>query len=407
MAKVVLAYSGGVDTSIIVKWLKEKYDYEVIAFAADVGQGSGELDGLEEKALATGASKIYIEDLRKEFLEQFAFPMLQSGALYEGRYYNGTAIARPIIARAMVQIALKEGAEAIAHGATGKGNDQVRFELTVKALAPHLKIIAPWRIWDIRSRKDAIEYAQKAGIPIPVTVEKPYSMDRNLWHISYEGGILEDPTRAPSKEMFLLTRSPEEAPDKSTSLKISFEKGVPVALNGTSMGSVELMEELNRIAGENAIGRADLVENRLVGMKSRGVYETPGGTILYFAHKELEQLTLDRETMHFKEMVAGKYAEVVYYGLWYTPLRRALDAFIKSTQETVSGEVELKLYKGNITVVSKSSPFSLYHPELATFDEDDLYNQKDAGGFINLFGLPLLVDGMLRKTWQEELEKGK
>jgi len=407
VAKVVLAYSGGVDTSIIVKWLKEKYDYEVIAFAADVGQGSGELDGLEEKALATGASKIYIEDLRKEFLEQFAFPMLQSGALYEGRYYNGTAIARPIIARAMVQIALKEGAEAIAHGATGKGNDQVRFELTVKALAPHLKIIAPWRIWDIRSRKDAIEYAQKAGIPIPVTVEKPYSMDRNLWHISYEGGILEDPTRAPNKEMFLLTRSPEEAPDNPAFLKISFEKGVPVALNGTSMGSVELMEELNRIAGENAIGRADLVENRLVGMKSRGVYETPGGTILYFAHKELEQLTLDRETMHFKEMVAGKYAEVVYYGLWYTPLRRALDAFVKSTQEKVSGEVELKLYKGNITVVSKSSPFSLYHPELATFDEDDLYNQKDAGGFINLFGLPLLVDGMLRKTWQDELEKGK
>ncbi len=407
MAKVVLAYSGGVDTSIIVKWLKEKYDYEVIAFAADVGQGSGELDGLEEKALATGASKIYIEDLRKEFLEEFAFPMLQSGALYEGRYYNGTAIARPIIARAMVQVALKEGAEAVAHGATGKGNDQVRFELTVKALAPHIKIIAPWRIWDIRSRKDAIAYAEKAGIPIPVTVEKPYSMDRNLWHISYEGGILEDPTREPREEMFLLTRSPEEAPDKPAFVKISFEKGVPVALNGVAMGSVELMEAANKIAGENAVGRADLVENRLVGMKSRGVYETPGGTLLYFAHKELEQLTIDRETMHFKEIVATKYAETVYYGLWYTPLRRALDAFVKSTQETVSGEVELKLYKGNITVVSKSSPFSLYHPELATFDEDDLYDQKDAGGFINLFGLPLLVDGMLRKTWQDELEKGK
>jgi argininosuccinate synthase len=407
MAKVILAYSGGVDTSIIVKWLKEEYDYEVIAFAADVGQGSGELDGLEEKALATGASKIYIEDLRQEFLEQFAFPMLQSGALYEGRYYNGTAIARPIIARAMVQAALKEGAEAVAHGATGKGNDQVRFELTVKALAPHLKIIAPWRIWDIRSRKDAIAYAEKAGIPIPVTVEKPYSMDRNLWHISYEGGILEDPTREPWEEMFLLTRSPEDAPDQPTRVKISFEKGVPVALNGKTMGSIELMETANKIAGENAIGRADLVENRLVGMKSRGVYETPGGTLLYFAHKELEQLTLDRETMHFKEIVAAKYAEVVYYGLWYTPLRKALDSFIKSTQETVSGEVELKLYKGNLTVASKSSPFSLYHPELATFDEDDLYDQKDAGGFINLFGLPLTVDGMLRQTWKDELKKGK
>lgn len=407
MAKVVLAYSGGVDTSIIVKWLKEEYGYEIIAFAADVGQGGGELDGLEEKALATGASKIYIEDLRKEFLEQFAFPMLQSGALYEGRYYNGTAIARPIIARAMVQIALQEGAEAVAHGATGKGNDQVRFELTVKALAPHLKIIAPWRIWNIRSRKDAIAYAQKAGISIPVTVEKPYSMDRNLWHISYEGGILEDPANEPPQDMFLLTRSPEEAPDKPSYIKISFEKGVPVALNGQSMGSVELMEAVNKIAGENAVGRADLVENRLVGMKSRGVYETPGGTLLYFAHKELEQLTIDRETMHFKEIVAAKYAEVVYYGLWYTPLRQALDAFIKSTQETVSGDVELKLYKGNMTVVSKSSPFTLYHPELATFDEDDLYDQKDAGGFINLFGLPLRVDGMLRQTWKDELKKGK
>ena len=407
MAKVVLAYSGGVDTSIIVKWLKEKYSYEVIAFAADVGQGSGELDGLEEKALATGASKVYIMDLRKEFLEQFAFPMMQSGALYEGRYYNGTAIARPIIARAMVQIALQEGAEAIAHGATGKGNDQVRFELTVKALAPHLKIIAPWRIWDIRSRKDAIEYAEKAGIPIPVTVDKPYSMDRNLWHISYEGGVLEDPAHEPGKEMFLLTRSPEEAPDKPSFIKITFKKGVPVAIDGKPMPSVELMEKLNEIAGENGIGRADLVENRIVGMKSRGVYETPGGTILYFAHKELEQLTIDRETMHFKEIVACKYAEVVYNGLWYTPLRQALDAFVKITQETVSGDVELKLYKGNITTISKSSPFSLYHPDLATFDDDDLYDHKDAGGFINLFGLPLLVDGMLRKTWRDELEKGK
>ena len=405
MAKVVLAYSGGVDTSIILKWLKEEYGYEIIVFAADVGQGNGELDGLEEKAFATGASKVYIEDLRKEFLEQFAFPMLQSGALYEGKYYNGTAIARPIISRAMVQVALREGAEAIAHGATGKGNDQVRFELAVKALAPHLKIIAPWRIWDIRSRKDAIAYAEKAGIPIPVTREEPYSVDRNLWHISYEGGILEDPAREPDKDMFLLTKSPEEAPDKPVIIKISFDKGVPVALDGKPLPSVELMEKLNIIAGMNGIGRTDMVENRLVGMKSRGVYETPGGSVLYFAHKELEQLTLDRETMHFKEIVACKYAEVIYYGLWYTPLRQALDAFIKSTQEMVSGDVELKLYKGNITVISKSSPFTLYHSSLASFEDDDLYDQKDAGGFINLFGLPLLVDGLLRKTWQKDLEK--
>ncbi len=311
MTKVVLAYSGGLDTSIILKWLKEEYGYEVIAFAADVGQGPDELVGLEEKALATGASKVYIEDLRKEFVEGFVFPMLKSGAFYEKKYLLGTAIARPIIARAMVRVAMEEGAGAVAHGATGKGNDQVRFDLTVKALAPQLKIIAPWRSWEIRSRRDAMEYARKYNIPVPVTVEKPYSMDRNLWHISYEGGVLEDPANEPQEEMFLLTRSPENAPDKPTIIKISFEKGIPVAINDRSTDGVTLIESLNQIAGENAIGRTDIVENRLVGMKSRGVYETPGGTLLYFAHRELEELTLDRETAHFKEAAAIKYGELV------------------------------------------------------------------------------------------------
>ncbi len=404
MSKVVLAYSGGLDTSIIVKWLQEEYGYEVIAFAADVGQGPGELEGLEEKALATGASKVYVQDLRKEFVENFAFQMLKSGAYYERKYLMGTAIARPIIARAMVQVALKEGAEAVAHGATGKGNDQVRFELTVKALAPQLKIIAPWRVWKIRSRMDALEYARKHNIPVPVSVEKPYSTDRNLWHISYEGGILEDPANEPLEEMFLLTRSPQEAPDKPVTVEISFEKGIPVALNGTRMDGVSLLETLNKIAGENAIGRVDIVENRLVGMKSRGVYETPGGTVLYFAHRELEELTVDRETLRYKEAVAIKYGELIYYGLWYTPLRKALDAFIDSTQENVTGDVKLKLYKGNISVVSRRSPYSLYHPDLATFEEDELYNQADATGFINLFGLPLQVEGLLRETWKNEVE---
>ncbi len=404
MSKVVLAYSGGLDTSIIVKWLQDEYGYEVIAFAADVGQGPGELEGLEEKALATGASKVYVQDLRKEFVENFAFQMLKSGAYYERKYLMGTAIARPIIARAMVQVALKEGAEAVAHGSTGKGNDQVRFELTVKALAPQLKIIAPWRVWKIRSRMDALEYARKHNIPVPVSVEKPYSTDRNLWHISYEGGILEDPANEPLEEMFLLTRSPQEAPDKPVTIEISFEKGVPVALNGTRMDGVSLLEALNKIAGENAIGRVDIVENRLVGMKSRGVYETPGGTLLYFAHRELEELTVDRETIRYKEAVAIKYGELIYYGLWYTPLRKALDAFIDSTQENVTGDIKLKLYKGNISVVSRRSPYSLYHPELATFEEDELYNQADAGGFINLFGLPLQVEGLLRETWKNEVE---
>ena len=405
MAKVVLAYSGGLDTSIIVKWLIEECGYEVIAFAADVGQGPGELDGLEAKALATGASKVFIQDLRKEFVEEYAFPMLQSGALYEGKYLMGTAIARPVIARAMVQVALREGAIAVAHGSTGKGNDQVRFELTVKALAPQLKIIAPWRIWNIRSRSDAFAYAKKHNIPVPVTLEKPYSMDRNLWHISYEGGVLEDPANEPMEDMFLLTRSLEEAPAEPQDVEISFVKGRPVALNGEPMGGVKLLEELNTLAGRHGVGRTDIVENRLVGMKSRGVYETPGGTVLYFAHRELEHLTLDRESMHFKEIIGTKYAELVYYGLWYSPLRQALDAFIRETQEQVTGEVKLRLYKGNISVVSRHSPSSLYSPELATFEEDELYDQKDAGGFINLFGLPLKVEGLLRERWKKEVEK--
>ncbi|MGI6097086.1 MAG: argininosuccinate synthase [Dethiobacteria bacterium] len=395
MAKVVLAYSGGLDTSVILKWLQEKYKYEVIAMAADVGQGEGELAGLEEKALATGASKVYIKDLRREFVEDFVFPTLKAGAVYEGKYLLGTAIARPVIAKALVEVARKEGAEAVAHGATGKGNDQVRFELAVKALAPDLKIIAPWREWNIRSRADAIDYAREHGIPVPVTKEKPYSMDRNLWHLSYEGGVLEDPDAEPQEEMFLLTRPLEETPDKPLYVEIGFEQGIPVTVDGKKHDPVALLEKLNKIAGEYGIGRVDLVENRLVGMKSRGVYETPGGTLLMFAHRELEHLTLDRQTLHFKELVASKYAELVYDGLWFSNLRQACDAFVNSTQKRVNGKVHLKLYKGNIIVAGRSSADSLYNPELATFEKDDLYNQKDAEGFINLFGLPLKVQAML------------
>lgn len=404
MPKVVLAYSGGLDTSVILKWLEKECGYEVIAFAADIGQGARELEGLEEKALQTGASRVYIENLKREFVEEFLFPLLKSGAVYEGKYLLGTAIARPLIARGLVQVALKEGAEAIAHGATGKGNDQVRFELAVKALAPQLKIIAPWRLWKIRSRKDALEYAERHGISVSVTAEKLYSMDHNLWHFSYEGGILEDPTREPPGDMFLLTRSPEDAPDRMEELEIAFRRGVPVALNGVPMDGADLLTKLNEIAGRNAVGRVDMVENRLVGMKSRGVYETPGGTLLYDAHRELEHLTLDRETLHFKQMVSGRYAELVYYGQWYSPLRKALDAFIESTQEHVTGEVGLKLYKGNINVTGRSSPYTLYDPQLATFEEDELYDHRDADGFIKLFGLPLQVDGMLRKTWRDEVD---
>ncbi|MCR3922278.1 MAG: argininosuccinate synthase [Firmicutes bacterium] len=396
MKKIVLAYSGGLDTSIAITWLKEKYNVEVIAMAADVGQGE-ELEPLHEKALNSGASKLYIEDVRDEFMRDFVFPMIKSGALYEQKYLLGTAIARPVIAKRLVEIAEKEGADAIAHGSTGKGNDQVRFELTVKALAPHLKIVAPWREWDIKSRDDAIDYAEKSGIPVPVTKAKPYSMDRNLLHLSFEGGILEDPASEPEKDMFMLTTDPADAPDTPEYVEIGFEQGAPVRVNGQAMDPVALLTELNTIAGRHGVGRIDLVENRLVGMKARGVYETPGGTLVYFAHRELESLTLDRETMHYKDTVAVKYSELIYYGQWYTPLREALDAFFTTTQRNVTGSVRIKLYKGNMIVAGRTSPFSLYREDLATFGADVVYNQQDAEGFINLFGLPLKVQAMLEK----------
>ncbi|PKM82496.1 MAG: argininosuccinate synthase [Firmicutes bacterium HGW-Firmicutes-13] len=399
--KVVLAYSGGLDTSIIIKWLKDNYNCEVIAMAADVGQAE-ELDNLEEKALNTGASKIYIEDLKEEFVRNFIYPTLKADAIYEGKYLLGTSIARPVIARRMVEIAQKEGADAVAHGCTGKGNDQVRFELTVKALDPRLKIIAPWREWSITSREEAIDYALKNGIPVPVTKEKPYSMDRNLWHISYEGGILEDPYREPDEDMFILTVGAEKAPDEPLYLEIYFEKGEPKKINGRELAAVELIQELNKLAGAHGVGRADLVENRLVGMKSRGVYETPAGTVLHLAHHELEALTLDRDTMHFKELVAPRYAQLVYYGQWFTPLRKALDAFVDSTQERVTGTVKVKLYKGTCTIAGRRSDYSLYREDLATFEKGELYDQRDAGGFINCFGLPLMVQGLLDKEIKEE-----
>jgi argininosuccinate synthase len=392
--KVVLAYSGGLDTSIIIPWLKENYGYEVIAVTADVGQGE-ELEPLYDKAIKTGASKIYIEDLKEEFVTDFIFPTLKAGAVYEGKYLLGTSFARPLIAKRLVEIARKEGAEAISHGATGKGNDQVRFELTVKALAPDLKIIAPWREWNIRSREDAIDYAEARGIPIPVTKEKIYSMDRNLWHLSHEGGDLEDPWNEPMDEMLMIITPPEKAPDKPTYIEIEFEKGIPVAIDGERKKPLDLVTCLNEIAAANGIGIVDMVENRLVGMKSRGVYETPGGTVLYAAHRELEYLCLDRQTMHFKEIISGKYAELVYDGMWYSPLREALDAFVDKTQEFVTGTVRMKLYKGNCTPAGIKSPYSLYNEEFVTFGADEVYNQKDAEGFINLFGLPLKVRALM------------
>ena len=396
--KVVLAYSGGLDTSIIIPWLKEHYNCEVIAFAADVGQGE-ELSGLEEKAIATGASKCYVENLQKEFVEEYIWPTLKAGAIYEGQYLLGTSFARPLIAKRQVEIAEVEGADAVAHGCTGKGNDQVRFELTFKAFNPKLTVIAPWREWDIRSREDAIAYAKEKNIPITATKEKIYSNDRNIWHISHEGGDLEDPWNAPKDTMFALTKSPEEAPDKATIVEIGFENGAPISVNGERMKAVQLLQVLNQVAGENAIGRADIVENRLVGMKSRGVYETPGGTLLYAAHRELETLVLDRDVLHFKEMLAPKYAELVYNGAWFTPLREALDAFVESTQKHVTGTVRLKLYKGNCIIAGRKSPYSLYREELATFGEEDVYDQIDAKGFINLFGLPIKVRALVEMDW--------
>lgn len=395
--KVVLAYSGGLDTSVIIPWLKENYGgCEVIAVCADLGQGD-ELNVVHDKALKSGASKVYIENITKEFIEGYVFPTLKAGAVYEGKYLLGTSFARPIIAKKLVEIAEKEGADAIAHGATGKGNDQVRFELTIKALAPNLTIIAPWREWNLDSRSAEIEYAKAHDIPIP-TDNKTYSMDRNIWHLSHEGADLEDPWNAPKNSMFLISKAPEDAPDKAEEVTIDFEKGIPVAVNGQKLDAVKIVEILNEIGARNGIGIVDICENRLVGMKSRGVYENPGGSILYYAHRELEYLCLDRATFHFKEHVAVKYGELVYDGMWFCQLREALAAFVDSTQETVTGTVKLKLYKGNIISAGSKSPYSLYSKEFVTFEHDDVYNQADATGFINLFGLPLKVRALVQKN---------
>ncbi|MEI3159357.1 MAG: argininosuccinate synthase [Monoglobus pectinilyticus] len=400
--KVVLAYSGGLDTSIIIPWLKENYDYDVIAVCGDVGQGK-ETDGLEERAKKAGASKLYIEDLRDEYVSDFIFPTLKAGAIYEGKYLLGTSHARPIIARRLVEIAKEEGAVAICHGATGKGNDQVRFELTIKALAPELKIIAPWRIWDIKSREDAVDYAEAHNIDVPVTKKDLYSRDRNIWHISHEGMDSEDPANEPQLDSLLkLGVSPEKAPDKPTYVTIGFEQGVPVSVDGKKMDPRPLVEKLNELGGKNGIGIADIVEDRLVGMKSRGVYETPGGTILYAAIQELEFLCLDRDTQAFKRQAAIKFAELVYDGKWYTPLREALSAMVDSMEETVTGEVKLKLYKGCVTPAGTKSPYSLYNEDIASFgDSHELYSHKDSEGFINLFGLPLKVRAMMNKKFKK------
>ena len=396
--KVVLAYSGGLDTSIIISWLKETYGCEVIAVVGNVGQ-KDELEGLKEKALSSGASKIYIEDLTKEFVEDYIFPTIQSGAIYEGKYLLGTSFARPIIGKRLVETALNEGADAICHGCTGKGNDQVRFELAIKHFAPDMDIIAPWRIWDIKSREEEIKYAEEHKIPLKITYETNYSKDKNLWHLSHEGLDLEYPENEPKYHKILeLSNTLENAPDEATYISLTFEKGIAVALNGEKLSGVKLIEKLNDIGGKNAIGIIDMVENRLVGMKSRGVYETPGGTILYKAHKDLEELCLDKETAHYKEIIALKFADLVYNGQWFSPLRESLSAFVSKTQETVTGEVKLKLYKGNIVNAGMTSPYSLYSEEYATFGEDGVYNQKDAEGFINLFGLPTVVNSKMHSS---------
>ena len=389
--KVALAYSGGLDTSIIIPWLKEHYQCDVVAVCGDIGQGEDELKGLEEKALKTGASEVHVADMREEFVTEYLWRMVRAGGLYEHKYLLGTSIARPLLAKRQVEVALATGCDGLAHGCTGKGNDQVRFELTYKALAPHLTVIAPWREWDIVSREDAIEYAAKHHVPISQTTTKIYSRDRNIWHISHEGGALEDPANAAPDDIWMLTRSPKDAPDKPVEVTIGFEKGRPVSVNGTRGSAVSLLETLNKIGSEHGIGRIDLVENRFVGMKSRGCYETPGGTLIMYAHRELESLTLDRSTMHYKQKLALDYAEMVYNGLWFVPLREALDAFFEKTSDTTTGEVTLRLYKGNIEPVSRKSPFSLYSLNIASFTMGAEYDQKDAQGFINLIGLPIRV----------------
>jgi argininosuccinate synthase len=385
--KVVLAYSGGLDTSIIIPWLKENYAYDVIAMVADVGQGD-DVEAVVDKAYKTGASKVVVEDLREEFLTSYVWPALKAGAVYENKYLLGTSLARPVIARHQVEVALREGASAVSHGCTGKGNDQVRFEMAYQALAPDLKVIAPWREWDLKSREDCLDYAEKRGISVTASREKIHSRDRNLWHVSHEGGELEDAGNAPFASTWQMTRSPQDAPDKEEHVEIGFEKGVPVSVGGQTLDPVSLVELLNEIGGRNAIGRIDLVENRFVGIKSRGCYETPGGTLLLTAHGELEALCLDRDLLHFKQHVALKYAELVYFGLWFTPLREALDAFVETTQQNLTGSVTLSLYKGNASVVSRKSPYSLYRTDLSSFTMGASYDQKDAEGFIRILGLP-------------------
>lgn len=401
--KVVLAYSGGLDTTVIVPWLKENYDdCEVIGVCVDVGQ-KDELDGMEEKAKKIGLSKLYIEDVREELITDFIYPMVKAGAVYEDKYLLGTSIARPLISKRLVDIARKEGAKYICHGATGKGNDQIRFELTIKALAPDIKIIAPWRTWDISSREEEIEYLEKRGLEVPMKKEQSYSRDRNIWHISHEGLELEDPKNEPDfDKLLVLSVTPEKAPDEPTYIELEFAEGIPTKLNGKAVSPVELLETLNEIGGKNGIGIDDIVENRVVGMKSRGVYETPGGTILMAAHRELEYLCLDRKTTEFKEIIRTEYAEITYNGMWYTPLREALDAFVNVTQKTVTGKVKLKLYKGNIISAGTESPYSLYNEDLASFTTGDLYDHNDAGGFITLFGLSMKVRAMMMKNNEEK-----
>ncbi|GMI76707.1 hypothetical protein like AT4G24830 [Hibiscus trionum] len=395
--KVVLAYSGGLDTSVIVPWLRENYGCEVVCFTADVGQGIKELDGLEEKAKASGACQLVVKDLKEEFVRDYIFPCLRAGAVYERKYLLGTSMARPVIAKAMVDVAREVGADAVSHGCTGKGNDQVRFELTFFALNPELNVVAPWREWDITGREDAIEYAKKHNVPVPVTKKSIYSRDRNLWHLSHEGDILEDPANEPKKDMYMMSVDPEDAPDQPEYVEIGIDSGIPVSLNGKTLSPASLLAELNEIGGRHGIGRIDLVENRLVGMKSRGVYETPGGTILFNAVRELETLTLDRETIQVKDSLALKYAELVYAGRWFDPLRESMDAFMEKITETTTGSVTLKLYKGSVSVTGRTSPYSLYREDISSFESGDIYDQADAAGFIRLYGLPMRVRAMLKK----------